>query len=84
MGQSQLILKKNDPAPYLGVLIPEATYRSMHVDIFAKDRLMEEMAKCSMERSILETQPKPDTTLWFASGLSLGLLASFLIVTRAK
>lgn len=75
-----MVIKKNNLAPFDGVLIPDATYRKMQVDIFAGIKIQKTYEECENEKVLLAEQSKFNETLWFAGGLGLGLLSTFLFI----
>lgn len=81
MAQDQMIIKSGSIAPYNGVLVPDLTYKKMHVDIFQKDLYKSELELC------LETRYRDndqDKHLWFASGLVGGLITALLISSMVQ
>jgi hypothetical protein len=82
--QSQTVLQKNDLAPYTGVLIPEETYRKMHVDIFASQEFQEHFKACEFERLSLIQNSEVEHAQGFSYGVAFGVLASLLIVSVSK
>ena len=82
--QKQIILNQNEGAPYRGILIPESAYRSMHVDIFAGDKIRSEFQECELNFKELETKQESNKKISFVSGFITGLLTTVLIVYVAK
>lgn len=73
--QEQIILKESVAAPFTGVLVPEAIYREMQVDILKTQSLEYELSAC-----IEESEPNTYGRMhWAFIGLGVGLLSGFLL-----
>lgn len=72
--ETQKILKAGEEAPHYGVLVPEAIYREMQVDILKSSNLELGLAAC-----IEENGSKPDAHTWGLSGLAIGIITGVLV-----
>lgn len=75
--ENEKILKKNDRAPFAGVLIPEPQLMDMANDIFDCEIMRDEYEK--MEIPKLEAPPKGHGDLWFGTGFVFGMATVLLI-----
>ena len=69
-------IKKNDPAYFNGVIMPDSSYRILLTQAMASDGLKAELDICSMNSE----EPKISGVTWFMSGSLLGLVAGFALV----
>lgn len=76
----QVQLNKNQSAPFKGILVPEETYRKMHVDIFQKVQFEQALQDVETENAYLKEQEDLNENLWAVSGFGAGVLTTILIV----
>lgn len=70
----QLILKPKERAPYLGVLVPSATYKSMFAEIEQKDYLQNALENKSLEYTELQRSSEKRELMFFGAGALMGVI----------
>lgn len=78
MAQSQVI-KKNEKAPFSGVIVTEETYRLMTLDIEKSDVVDDYGAFMESEKKREDHHIE-----YFAAGAAAGIALTFLIVSEAR
>ncbi|CAB4152532.1 hypothetical protein UFOVP610_16 [uncultured Caudovirales phage] len=73
----QIIIKKNNTAPFEGVLIPGETYKQMQIHIEKKDSLQEQLLECYHSQNKIEESD--NSAIWFSSGLVVGIISAVFI-----
>jgi hypothetical protein len=72
----QIVIRKNEPARFDGVLVPDGIYRTMHKDIFQKNIVENELDMCFDK---LDDDSKFDKYQYASGGFVLGIFSSALI-----
>lgn len=73
----QIVIKKNNPAPFDGVLVPEFTYKQMQIDFEKKDSLQEQLLECYQNQNKVEETD--NAAILFSSGLIVGIISAVFI-----
>lgn len=76
---NQVILEKNNKAPYTGILVPEYMYRSMHQDIYKVELYESELQKCLEDKAKFLAEPSKST--WFLGGVFTTVVV-FMLVSK--
>lgn len=69
-----MILQKNEPAPYSGVLVPEDHFKEIWGDIEAGDRFKAEYVNCDVEKEIIKSDLNKNNSLLLLLVFSFGLI----------
>ena len=77
--QSQ-VLRKNERAPFAGVLVSDETYRLMTIDIEKSDLLMNQYS----DYVAMEDERESKNMEFFALGTAAGVALTFIIVAGAR
>lgn len=76
-GPAQLVLKKNSPAPYDGVLVPYDLFREYEINEMASNVVRQDLEECSRQigKQTLDAGVFL-SPLWFIGGFVVGALAT--------
>jgi hypothetical protein len=75
----QLILKPKERAPYLGVLVPSATYKAMFAEIEQKDYLQTSLENKILDYSKLEQESQKRELMFFGAGALMGVILGIVV-----
>lgn len=84
-GLDQIFLKKNEVAPFSGLLTPDYIDKKMHIDILFGKTCRKELKHCLIDNENLKEEANQNKKMWFLNGLGAGVfLATFTILLSHK
>src|SRR5690606_17185447 len=81
----QIFLKKNEVAPFSGLLTPDYIDKKMHIDILFGKACEKELKHCIIDNEKLKEEVNREKKMWFLNGLGDGIfLTTFTILLSHK